>query len=100
MTKVDIRALAKLSRLEISDDEVLKLEQEIPEILKFVEAIQKAGTTNESAVPELRNVMRVDSDPHEGGKYSKALLSAAPASKENRVVVKQVISRKSASGGK
>ncbi len=92
--KVDIAALAKLARLEVSDEEFAKLEKEIPAILAFVEIIQKADV---SSVPEanmLRNVMRADENPHESGKYKEILLKAAPARVGDRIAVKQVISRK------
>ena len=94
MTQVDIKALAKLARLEVSDEEVTRLEKEIPAILGFVETIQKVAT--DSAVPDaaLRNVMREDVNPHESGLYTEDVLAAAPATKDNQVVVKQVISRK------
>src|SRR3989338_3076400 len=91
---IDVRALAKLARLEVSDAELEKLEKEIPDILHFVETIQKASTGKETNAPALRNVMRSDENPHESGKYTKKLLDAAPAREGNRIAVKQVISRK------
>jgi len=92
--KVDIAALAKLARLDVSDAEIAKLEKEIPAILHFVETIQKANTGKGASTPALRNVMRADENPHESGKYTKMLLDAAPAREGDRVAVKQVISRK------
>jgi len=92
--KVDISALAKLARLEVSDAELAKLEKEIPDILAFVETIQKADAGKEASAPELRNVMRADENPIESGKYTERLLDAAPARAGNRIAVKQVISRK------
>jgi aspartyl/glutamyl-tRNA(Asn/Gln) amidotransferase C subunit len=92
--KVDIRALAALARVDVTDAEVAKLETEIPSILTFVETIQKAdvsGVTNDTS---LRNVMRVDENPHESGVYTERLLKAAPAREGNRIAVKQVITRK------
>lgn len=91
---VDIRALAKLARLEISDEEVVRLGKEIPSILEFVATIQKAAAEAPRGNPELRNVMRADENSHEGGLYTEKLLSAAPEREGNRVVVKQVVSRK------
>lgn len=91
---VDIRALANLSRMEISDEEVAKLEKEIPGILAFVETIQKADISAASADTSLRNVMRADEHPHESGMYTEALLNAAPARVGDRIAVKQVITRK------
>jgi aspartyl/glutamyl-tRNA(Asn/Gln) amidotransferase C subunit len=92
--KVDIAALAKLARLEVSSEELARLETEIPAILHFVETIQKANVSGEARVDGLRNVMRADENPIESGKYTKTLLDAAPAREGNRVAVKQVISRK------
>ena len=94
MTPVDVRALAKLARLEVSDEELAKLETEIPAILGFVEEIQKVSADIGHESPEHRNVMRNDVNPHESGEYTKPLLAAAPATKDNQVVVKQVLSRK------
>lgn len=92
--KVDIKALAKLARLEVSDAEVAKLEQEIPAILKFVAEIQGVATDTHPTPPELRNVVRADENPHESGIYTEKLLKAAPKAEKGRVVVKQVLSRK------
>lgn len=91
MTQVDIKALAKLARLEVSDEEVARLEKEIPAILGFVEEIQQVATTTTPETAELRNVMRDDINPHESGLYTDDLLKAAPAHRDNQVVVKQVL---------
>ncbi len=92
MTQVDIKALAKLARLEVSDEEVARLEKQIPDILAFVESIQGVAGAEEVS-PEHRNIMRDDTNPHESGLYTKDLLAAAPAVKDDQVVVKQVISK-------
>ena len=96
-SKVDIRALAALARLDINDTEVEKLEHEIPGILSFVETIQKIDITHAQHDTSLRNVMRADADPHESGIHTQALLDAAPLVHGNRVVVRQVLTRKSSS---
>ena len=92
--KVDVKALAKLARLEVADDELARLEKEIPAILGFVETIQKVATSAEGHGGGLHNVMREDANPHESGKYTEDLLKAAPTTRDNQVVVKQVLSRK------
>lgn len=92
--EVDVKALAELARLEVTGAELAKLEKEIPDILKFVEQIQKVADDAKPASPELRNVMRADENPHESGEYTERILKAAPKSEDGRVVVKQVVSRK------
>lgn len=94
----DIRALAQLARLELSDAEVARLESELPAILGFVAEIQKVSADMPKAVsPTHRNVMREDANPHEGGIHTETLLAAAPARVGDQIEVKQVISRKNAS---
>lgn len=94
MTQIDIKALASLARLEVSEAERKQLENELPGILQFVDTIQKANASVVPTTPVLRNVLRPDDGAHESGIYTEALLSAAPAREGNRIVVKQVISRK------
>ena len=109
--KVDVRALAALARMEVSEAELDTLAKELPAILAFVETIQAAsaggsrlrqGSGGQASEPKkdpmLHNVMREDGEPHESGIYTEKLLSQAPVTKDGRVVVKQVISRKSAQG--
>ncbi|MBI2612343.1 aspartyl/glutamyl-tRNA amidotransferase subunit C [Candidatus Kaiserbacteria bacterium] len=96
MTKpdIDVAALAKLARLEVSAEELAKLGKEIPNILAFVEIIQQAGAGAEHKGEGLQNVMRADENPHESGIHTEKLLSAAPAREGDRIAVKQVISRR------
>jgi aspartyl/glutamyl-tRNA(Asn/Gln) amidotransferase C subunit len=91
---VDISALAGLARLELDAAELARLEKEIPEILGFVETIQKADLSGAGESRGLQNVMREDTRAHEPGVYTEVLLSAAPAREGDRVAVKQVVSRK------
>lgn len=91
---VDIAALAALARLEVTPEEITKLEQEIPEILEFVTTIQKASSEAPKIDTTHRNVMREDANPHEGGLYTEDLLAAAPERKGNAIAVRQVVSRK------
>ena len=92
--KIDVRALAALARLEISDEEVARLERELPSILSFVEQVQKAHAEAPETEPMLKNVMREDTNPHKSGIYTKRLLDAAPAQLDDQVVVKQVLRQK------
>ena len=95
--KVDVKALAELARLDVTGEELAKLEREIPAILAFVETIQAASsqdTAESKKASGLRNIVREDTEPHEGGIYTDVLLSAAPARESDRIVVKQVIRRK------
>ncbi len=91
---VDIQALAKLARLELSGDEATKLLGEVSNILGFVDVIQKLDAPKEMKGDGLRNVSRADENPTEGGLFTEKLLSAAPERDAEHILVKQVISRK------
>jgi aspartyl-tRNA(Asn)/glutamyl-tRNA(Gln) amidotransferase subunit C len=90
---VDVEALAKLARLEVSPEELSRLEKEIPEILAFVETIQAVSGEVAPESSEVRNMMREDAGAHESGEHTETLLSAAPAAKDGYLVVKKVLSR-------
>jgi aspartyl-tRNA(Asn)/glutamyl-tRNA(Gln) amidotransferase subunit C len=91
---VDIAALAKLARIELSPEETGALQAEFPALLEFVETISKADISGVEESKALRNVMRDDAREHESGLYTEALLSQAPRREGDRVAVKQVVSRK------
>jgi len=101
MTDVDVRKLAELARIAVSDEEVVSLEDEIPQIIRFVEQVQEAHLTSAKTAARTfdkipgthRNVMRDDTDAHEAGAYSDELLEALPERSGDYAKVKQVIKR-------
>lgn len=95
--KVDVAALAKLARLEVSAEELTKLEAQIPQILDFVESIQGVVVEADAHDDAVRNVLRADENPYPAGEFSERLLAGAPARSGDFIAVKQVISRKKAS---
>ena len=94
---IDVQALANLARIEMPEEELKKLKSELPAILDFVNLIQEADASDLNRSPELRNVMREDAGAHESGIYTEKILAQAPQSKNDRVVVNQVVSRKKSS---
>lgn len=90
---VDIKALARLARLDVVDEEVAQFENEIPEILSFVDAIQEAGGEPGKQEDRHHNIMREDKDPHKSGIHTDDLLDAAPAVEKSRVKVHRVIKK-------
>lgn len=92
--QVDVAALAKLARLEVSEAELVKLADEIPHILSFVESIQAVSDLAPEEAVGVHNVLRADENPYERGAFSERLLAGAPTRVKDYVAVKQVISRK------
>lgn len=90
----EVKKLAELVRLELSEQELEKMQGEIDAILTYVSAVQKVELSeSDDSSPHLenRNVMRDDSDPEEGGVHTEALLSQAPATKGRFLKVKKIL---------
>lgn len=89
----DVKRLAALARLDISDAELEKFSKEFESILKYIGQIdQLAVSTQSKATPAVRNVFRADGEPHEGGIFTEALAAQFPKRSGDSLSVKQIIS--------
>lgn len=89
----DVKKLATLSALYLSDDEAVKLQAELQNILKFVEQLDSVDTTGIEPtyqVTGLENVWRAD-ELIEYGLNRKALLKNAPNQQDGQIKVKRVL---------
>lgn len=91
ITKEDIKKLADLSRIEISDGEAESLTPEIDSILGYVSKIKDAVGDIEKNVPKHHNIMREDVSTNEGGQYTEVLLDSAPEREGEYVKVKKIL---------
>lgn len=90
--KGEIKKLAQLSRITVSEQEVNSLAKEIESILNYVSDVQKVTsgkTTTKAGV--LRNVMREDGKPHTSGLYTDALLKEMPKTEKGYLKVKKIL---------
>lgn len=89
----DIESLAALARIELTEDEKQSLLKDIEEILSFVDQVQEVDVdmSAEGRLGIPHNVMREDGEPHEKGVYTRALLKAAPRTKDGYVKVKNIL---------
>lgn len=96
MTKfstADIRKLARLCRLRLTDEEVVKYQNELSNILAYVELLQDVdvnGLEPTSQVTGLTNVVREDVEI-DYGVTPADLLKNAPAQSQNQFKVKRMI---------
>jgi aspartyl-tRNA(Asn)/glutamyl-tRNA(Gln) amidotransferase subunit C len=94
MNKEEVLKLAKLARLDISDEEADKLSHEFGAILGYVSEIKNAKVSpleSDTQGETLRNVMREDTNPHESGIYTDAILNEAPNREGNYIAVKKIL---------
>ncbi len=86
---IDIRHIAKLSRLKISDDEFAKFENEMKGIVDMVNTLPQLG--EDLAIDE-NNVMQLRQDIAETGKFTRdELFQNAPQVKAGCLVVPKTV---------
>lgn len=94
ISKGDIQKLAELSRIELSGEELEKLQGDVDSILSYIDAIQQVELPEGVSVSphlDLENVMREDGEPHEPGIFTEKMLSQAPRREGNFMQVKKIL---------
>ena len=89
----DVKKLALLARLKLTEGEMEKLTGELSSIMSFVDQIQKASAKLNENKALLRTVMRSDTDPYPKGVFAKNLLAAAPKREGKYFKVKKILTR-------
>jgi aspartyl-tRNA(Asn)/glutamyl-tRNA(Gln) amidotransferase subunit C len=91
LTKAEVEHVAKLARLDLSAAEITKFQEQLGQILDYIDKINEVDTTDVEPtwqVTGLKNVMRPDKvDDYE---RSDDLVAMAPASDDDQVKVKSV----------
>ncbi|MDE1874958.1 MAG: aspartyl/glutamyl-tRNA amidotransferase subunit C [Patescibacteria group bacterium] len=90
ISREEIAKLAALSRLKLSEDEIVRMQGDMTAILSYVDKLKAAtasiaATEGPAGGPVMsvnRNVMREDAHPHETGIFTDKLIKLAPQSAE------------------
>lgn len=96
ISKEEIQKLADLARIEVEDEEALKLAGEIDAILDYVKLVQQFHSENvleESRVElgSVYNVMRADGEPTKPKTYSQELIAEFPEKEGDYLKVKKIL---------
>jgi aspartyl-tRNA(Asn)/glutamyl-tRNA(Gln) amidotransferase subunit C len=90
--KIDVKHIAKLANLSITEDETKKFEKQLSEVLQYIEKLNEVDVTGvepTSQVTGLENVMRKDIA---GASLSQQeALSNAPAHHKGQFQVKGIL---------
>jgi aspartyl-tRNA(Asn)/glutamyl-tRNA(Gln) amidotransferase subunit C len=94
----DIKKLANLARIDMSDEEMVKIAKDFDPILAYVGQVQEALKLSESISsnknPEnyfLHNVMREDIVTNERAQYTEKIITEMPETKDGFLKVKQIL---------
>lgn len=92
-TTEEVKKLAALARIRVPEGELEKFTKEFDAILAYISQLEALDLPVgvESELPALRNVMRLDGEPHATGKHTQMLAEQFPAREGDALVVKQVI---------
>ncbi|MDB5265238.1 MAG: glutamyl-tRNA(Gln) and/or aspartyl-tRNA(Asn) amidotransferase subunit [Parcubacteria group bacterium] len=93
-TPDEVRKLASLARISVTDEELPKLVAEFDGILAYVGKLEELTLPigKDQVLPALRNVFRKDGEPHTTGMYTEKIVEQFPEKKGNHLSVKQIIS--------
>lgn len=95
-TPEDVKKLAALARITVSEDELSKFAEEFDAIIQYVSQLNTldVGKRGDQPKPLLpyTNIMREDGTPHEKGLYTEKLVEQFPEKNGNYLSVKQIIS--------
>jgi len=95
ITEEEVRRIADLARLGLSDEEVAKATHDLQGVLQYFSKIQEVDTTDVPAAADasgLHNVAREDVANEETLATHEELLAAVPETKDGQVKVKAVFS--------
>jgi aspartyl-tRNA(Asn)/glutamyl-tRNA(Gln) amidotransferase subunit C len=87
----DIKKLATMARLDMSDEELGALADEFEPILAYVSQVQEVKQSDMKPEYILENVMREDIATNEVGEYTEKLIEQMPDSQDGFLKVKQIL---------
>ncbi len=90
-TPEDVKKLAALARIPLSEEELPKFVKEFDAILEYVGQLEALEVKKGELLLPYTNVMREDGEPHAKGKYTKKLVEQFPAREGDYLEVKQIV---------
>ncbi|HLP86796.1 MAG TPA: Asp-tRNA(Asn)/Glu-tRNA(Gln) amidotransferase subunit GatC [Candidatus Paceibacterota bacterium] len=94
----DVKKLADLARIEMSEDEMATIAKDFDHILAYVGQVQEALKLNENTFIDkksegdmMHNVMREDIAVNKPGEYTDKILQETPKTEDGYLKVKQIL---------
>lgn len=86
-----MKKLAHLARVGMTDDELEKTSQDLSAILEYVQLIESVDVDVSGYTPRQVNVMREDDQAIETGAHTKQLLAEAPDTQDDYIKVQKIL---------
>ena len=95
ITKEQVKHIAKLARLELTEKETEKMQKDLSSVLDYFNLLKKADTSKVKKTSKeflvLEKVTRKDEVAEKNSNLTNDLIKAAPDKKENYIKVKQIL---------
>jgi aspartyl-tRNA(Asn)/glutamyl-tRNA(Gln) amidotransferase subunit C len=91
-TPEDVKKLAALARVEVSEEELPTFAKEFEAVLAYVGQLDTLSVSGGQELLPYRNIMREDGVPHASGEHTDVLVEQFPARDGDSLSVKQIIS--------
>ena len=97
INKEEVQHIAKLARLDLSEQEIKKYQEQLGNILNYVEKLQKVDTegieTSDGGTRDLENIWRLDEEKLKinSEKLDSNLIDMAPGKYDNQVKVRKIL---------
>jgi len=93
MDREEIKKLAELARLGVSDEQIDAYEKDFAQILSYIDLIKNAPVEDEEKSDEFltKNTLREDDEVYTPGSFTEDLLHEAPEIEGNYIKVKKVL---------
>lgn len=94
LSKEEVKKIAKLARIDLTEAEVEKFQKEISSVLDYVENLKEvdiSGIKPMSHSIQLDNVAREDESTEASKALNDKLLSSYPETKDGHLKVKQIL---------
>lgn len=91
MEKADILHLGRLARIKINDEEIDELKRDITAVLDYVSIVNEIASVPVKAPGAIHNVFRRDEVTNAPGAHTATLLSEAPKTERDMLVVKKIL---------
>ena len=93
MNSEDIKALAELARLKLSDEDIAGYQKDFQGILDYIGTINsvEVDSFDEQVRGDTVNMMRDDDESYEPGQFTEVLLDAAPQREGRYIRVDKIL---------
>jgi aspartyl-tRNA(Asn)/glutamyl-tRNA(Gln) amidotransferase subunit C len=95
LSKEEVKHIADLSRLELSEKEIEKMQKDLSEILDYFNLLKKVDTTDvkldDGEILPIEKVTRKDEAKPQSKEVVEALIQAAPDKKDDYIKVKAIL---------